>query len=268
MSDLLAQAFAISANLALRRDRSSIVQSYDLVQAQVLRRQAVTARYLENDEPARLLGLDDLVQTVAAEKLPGALFAVPQIGPFSLAAALIARSGVKIATVFWNLSGGVKRLLENSDVVLLKLDRNSAPRSTIGKIAELQLDGFCVCLLIEVPMRSRRRYSFMDYDVTCSSLIEIFAGRCGRQVHRLYILDNSENVKLCIESTVNGQHLTQRLLSWAEKMAITHIAQYNWSEASIVFSDGAAYANGLSFLPEILAWRDRELQRLHQPDGR
>jgi hypothetical protein len=153
------QAFAISANLALRPDRSSIVQSYDLVQAEVLRRQAVTARYLENGEPARLLGLDDLVQTVAGEKLPGALFAVPQIGPFSLAAALIARSGVKIATVFWNLGGGVKQLLENSEVVLLKLDRNSAPRSTIEKIAELQLDGFCVCLLIEVPMRSRRRYS-------------------------------------------------------------------------------------------------------------
>jgi hypothetical protein len=131
----------------------------DLVQAQVLRRQAVTARYLENDEPARLLGLDDLVQAVAAEKLPGALFAVPQIGPFSLAAALITRSGVKMATVFWNLSGGVKQLLENSDVVLLKLDRNSAPRLTIEKIAELQLGGFCVCLLIEVPMRSRRRYS-------------------------------------------------------------------------------------------------------------
>jgi hypothetical protein len=241
----------------------------DLVQAQVLRRQAVAARYLENDEPARLLGLDDLVQAVAAEKLPGALFAVPQIGPFSLAAALITRSGVKMATVFWNLSGGVKQLLENSDVVLLKLDRNSAPRSTIGKIAELQLDGFCVCLLIEVPMRSRRRYSFMDYDVTCSSLIEIFARRCGRQVHRLYtILDNSENVKLCIESAVNGRHLTQRLLSWAEKMAITHIVQYNWSEASIVFSDPAAYVNGLSFLPEILAWRDRELQRLRQPDLR
>jgi hypothetical protein len=269
MSDLLAQSFAISANLALRRDRSSIVQSYDLVQAEVLRRQAVTARYLENDEPARLLGLDGLVQAVAGEKLPGALFAVPQIGPFSLAAALIARSGVKIATVFWNLSGGVKQLLENSDVVLLKLDRDSAPRSTIKEIAELQLDGFCVCLLIEVPMRSRRRYSFMDYDVTCSSLIEIFAERCGRQVHRLYtILDNSENVKLCVESAVNGQHLTQKLLSWAEKVAITHIAQYNWSEASIVFSDGAAYANGLSFLPEILAWRDRELQRLHQPDLR
>jgi hypothetical protein len=51
-------------------------------------------------------------------------------------------------------------------------------------------------------------------------------------------------------------------------MAITHIAQYNWSEASIVFTDPAAYANVLSFLPEILAWRDRELQRLRQPDGR
>jgi hypothetical protein len=109
----------------------------------------------------------------------------------------------------------------------------------------------------------------MDYDVTCSSLIEIFAGRCGRQVHRLYTIhDNSENVELCIESAENGKHLTQKLLPWAEKMAITHIVQYNWSEASIVFSDPAVDANGLSFLPEILAWRDRELQRLRQPDGR
>ena len=229
----------------------------------------MTACYLENGETVRLMGLDDLVQTVAGKKLPGALFAVPQIGPFSLAAALIARSGVKIATAFWNLGGGAKQVLEKSDVVLLKLDRNSAPPSTIKEIAELQLDGFCVCLLIEVPMRSRRRYSFMDYDVTCSSLIEIFAQRCSRQIHRLYtILDNSGNVKLCIESAVNGQHLTQKLLSWAEKLAITHIVQYNWSEASIVFSDPAAYANGLSFLPEILAWRDRELQRLRQPDLR
>jgi hypothetical protein len=49
-------------------------------------------------------------------------------------------------------------------------------------------------------------------------------------------------------------------------MAISNIKQYNWSEASIVFSDPRAYETGLSFLPEILAWRDRELRRLHQAD--
>jgi hypothetical protein len=269
MSDLLAQAFAISANLALCRERSSIVQSYDLVQAEVLRRRAALARYWENGESVRLLGLDDLVGAVAGETLPGALFAVPQIGPFALAAALIARSGVKIATVFWNLGKGVERLLENSDVVLLQLDRNSAPRSAIREIEELQQRGFGVCLLIEVPMRSRRRYSFMDYNVTCSSLIEIFARRCSRRVHRLYtVLDNAGDVRLCVKSAVTGRHLTQRLLSWAEEVAIANIEQYNWSEASIVFSDPAAYENGLSFLPEILSWRDRELQRLHQSDLR
>lgn len=262
MSDLLAQAFAISANLALRRERSLIVQSYDLIQAEVLRQRAALARYLENRESVRLLGLDDLVRAVSSETLPGALFAVPQIGPFALAAALIARCGVKIATVFWGLAGEVKQVLENSDVVLLRLDRCSSPRSTIREIEELQLRGFAVCLLIEVPMRSRRRYSFMDYDVACSSLIEVSARHCSRQVRRLYtILDNIGNVKLCIESAVDGRHLTQALLSWAEEVAISNIEQYNWSEASIVFSDPAAYENGLSFLPEILEWRDRELLR-------
>ena len=54
------------------------------------------------------MGLDDLVRAIADEKMPGALIAVPQIGPFALAVALIARSGVKMATVFWQLEGEIK----------------------------------------------------------------------------------------------------------------------------------------------------------------
>ena len=42
------------------------------------------------------MGLDDLVRAIAGEKMPGALIAVPQIGPFALAVALIARSGIKM----------------------------------------------------------------------------------------------------------------------------------------------------------------------------
>jgi len=268
-SDLLAQAFAISAHLAPRRERSAIVQFYNLVQSEVLRRRDALTRYLEDRESVRLLGLDGFVRTIAKEKMPGALIAVPQIGPFALAVALIAGSGIKTATVFWDLGGEIKQLLESSDVVLLRLDRSSAARSIIRKIEELQLRGFVVCLLIEVPMRSRRRYSFMGYDVTCSALIETSARYCRRPVHRLYaILDNIGNVRLCIESAVNGKDLTKILLSWAEEVAIANIEQYNWSEASIVFSDPAAYQNGLSFLPEILSWRDRVLQGLHPPDLR
>jgi hypothetical protein len=263
-SDLLAQAFAISANLALRRERSFIVRSYDRVRAEALRRRAAVVRYRETRGPVGLLGLDDFVRAVTSEKLPGALFAVPQIGPFALAAALIAGSGVKIATLFWDLGAEVKQLLENSDVILLRLDRHSAPRSTIRDIEELQLSGFGVCLLIEVPMRSRRRYSFLGYRVTCSSLIEACATHCNRQVHRLYtMLDNTGYVRLCTESAITGSNATQRLLCWAEQVAIANIEQYNWSEASIAFSDPAAYENGLRFLPEILAWRDRRLQRMH-----
>lgn len=268
-SDLLAQAFAISANLALRQERSEIVQFYNIVQSEVLRRRVATARYLEDRESIRLLGLDDLVRTVANDKMPGALIAVPQIGPFALAVALIAGSGIKTATVFWDLGGDVKEVLKDSDVVLLRLDHSSAARSIIRKIEELQFRGFVVCLLIEVPMRSRRRYSFMGYDVTCSSLIETSARYCRRSVYRVYtILDNTGNVRLCVESAVNGKHLTQILLSWAEEVAITNIEQYNWSEASIVFSDPAAYENGLSFLPEILSWRDRVMRGLHPADLR
>jgi hypothetical protein len=257
-SDLLAQAFALSANLVLRRERSSIVQSYDPVRAEARRRRTAVTRYLADSRSLELLGLDDLVRAVTNEKTPGALIAIPQVGPFALAVALIARSGVKIATVFWDLGGEIKRLLKSSDVVLLRLDRNAAPRSTIREIAELLLRGFAVCLLIEVPMRSRRRYGFMGYNVTCSSLIETSARRCRKPVHRLYtILDSGRNIRLCVESAVSGEYLTQFLLSWAEEVAIADIEQYNWSEASIVFSDPAAFANGLSFLPEILAWRDQ-----------
>jgi hypothetical protein len=268
-ADLLAQAFAVSANLALRRERSLIVQYYDRIQAEAQRRRAAVARYLENAESLRLWGLDDLVRAVSGESLPGALIALPQIGPFALAAALIARSGVKIATVFWDLGGEVKELLENSQVVLLRLDRNLAPRSTIREIEELQSSGFGVCLLIEVPMRSRRRYGFLGYRVACSSLIEACARHGNRRVHRLCaMLDDMGDVRLAVESALRGRHLTQRLLCWAEKVAIAHIDQYNWSEASIVFSDPAAYENGLSFLPEILSWRDRELQKQHGSDRR
>lgn len=68
-------------------------------------RRAALARYLEDGESVRLVGLDDLVRAIPGEKMPGALIAVPQIGPFALAVALIARCGVKMATVFWQLRG-------------------------------------------------------------------------------------------------------------------------------------------------------------------
>jgi lauroyl/myristoyl acyltransferase len=269
MAGLLAEGFAVSANLFNCRTRSFIVAHYDIIRTEALRRAEAVARYIENTETVSLKGLEDLLAVTRNEKSKGSLLALPQVGPFALTLGLIAEHRVKIATAFWAMDGEQKRLLERSGVVLLDLNRDRTPFSIIRRIGKLYDHGYIMCLLIEVPMKSRRLYSFMGYRVKCSSLIETLAKYYKLEVSGLYcLLSDTGEIQIVVSNAFRSNELTQRLLSWSEAVAVANIEQYDWSEASIVFSDPSAFANGLTFLPEIVSWRDRVVSRMEtRPRG-
>ena len=258
-AELLSSAFVFSGSICLRRKRSYIVEHYEDIAAHEWRRKSLLSRFGEKRTPIRLSGLEHLREFLHETKPSPRIFAVCLMGPYPVAAALIALSQVKIATAFWKMGRATRKVLAASGVFLIDLFNHASAFPIIDEVYRRYREGYNIFLLVETPTRSRRRYKFFGYSVTCSSLIEALSRRFGWGVHFLHCSLRSETeVQIQFSDLISSPDITQQLLSRCEAIALKNIGQYIWSPASIVWSDPQAYVNGLTFLPEILTWREQK----------
>ena len=253
--------FIFSASITLCCERVYIIQNYKIVTECERQRKLLLSQFLNKQRSIRLLEVEILREFLYETKVSPRIFAVCLTGPYQLVAALIALNKMKIATVFWKMGRAAKTLLTSSGVRLIDLASRAGTVAIMDEILSAHREGYNIFLIVETPMASRRRYKFFGYSVTCSSLIETLSKRFGWDI---YVLDCSlksdTEVRVQFTDLISGPDITQKLLRRCEAVALANIGEYIWTPASIVLSDPAAYINGLTFLPEILTWRDQRGQ--------
>jgi len=125
-------------------------------------------------------------------------------------------------------------------------------------------NGRYIAIMMDGQFASRRRFSFLGYDVAASSLAPTYA-QYARSALLPLVSSVSRDLQLSyteapiIENP--GANTAQQLLDFLQSVILRQHVQYQWLSNSILMSDQNARDNAMSFLPEALAWRTANVKR-------
>src|SRR5207302_6872942 len=89
------------------------------------------------------------------------------------------RQGIPLAACFREASEFYIDALVRSGVVLIDLDREPSVYSLFAELDRARAEGRYVVLMIDGSLAWRRRYEFLGYSVTASSLASVYSRRAG-----------------------------------------------------------------------------------------
>lgn len=256
-SRLLGSAVAMSAGLYWKFDREHIVRHLDLLRRRQELLHRASRRILENAAAIEFSGLGEVLRVLDGLDRRRVVLAGSLLG-LTTAAILAVRSlGVKIATVFAGIGAAHQARLEAAGIRLVDV-RVHDKFALLDLLRGLQADGHLLALRCDVPGRSRKRYRFLGYDVTCSNLVEAYArmNACTVVPIEACLNPECETTLTCREPLREPAAAMQTLLSLLEAAIYRDPVNYVWSSSSIIFSDRQAVRNGFSCLPDIIAWRE------------
>ena len=257
-SSLLGPAVAMSAGLYLKFDRDFIVDQLDALRRRQELLHHAGRRILGNSAMFEFNGLAEVRRVLDSLDLRKVVLAGSLLG-LTTATILALRSiGLKIATVFGGMGEAHRARLEAAGIRLIDV-RVQNKFALFDLLHDLQAEGYLLALRCDVPGRSRKRYKFLGYDVTCSNLIEAYArmNACTIVPIDANVISEHEMALTCREPLRKPVEITQILLSQLESSIYRDPINYVWSTTSLIFSDTRAVRNGFSCLPCIIAWRDR-----------
>jgi lauroyl/myristoyl acyltransferase len=249
----------MSAGLFSKFKSAFIVERFDALQSCYELVWSAERALLDGCRPNSIRGLSGVQDTLADLRSRNVILAACQYGASAVAIAALSSMGVKIASLYWTITKRYLEILEPWKVPLIDMTKQESTLSVLKKLRTLHAEGYTLFLLSDAPGRSRKRYQFLGYDVTCSNLIEIYAryNDCVVVPFQSEVISDREVSLHCGAPHVNCPNLMQKLLSDVEELIYRNHTNYLWSGGSIIFSDSRALPNGLRFLSEYLDWRDR-----------
>jgi hypothetical protein len=256
-AELFGAALAFTAGLCSEFDRQSIIDHLYTLTAHRVRLHRLRGRTRTYCDPLEVSGIEQIDDLLRECRPQNTIFALSQMGANVLITPLLVSLGHRIAVVFWEIDAITREILSECEALLIDLNLHRDPHLLLGYLDGLQQSGCALAMVIEAPMNSRRRYRFLGYDVRCASLIEVYAKRSGNCVVPLASrLPGENNLEISMgEPIMDGDRLTQTLLSWVECQIYLHHDHYNWSTRSIIFTDQCALLNALAYAEDILQWR-------------
>lgn len=255
-SRFLGSAVAMAAGLHLSFDRDFIIQQVDALYRRQELLQRAGRRILENPLTIECDGLAEVRRVLGALDVHKVVVAGGLVG-LTTATILALRSlGLKIATVFGNLGEVHHARLAAAGIALVDL-RLHNKFALFDRLRNLQAQGYLLALRCDVAAGSHK-CRFLGYDVTCSNLIDMYAriNACTVVPLDSRLISEREMTLTCGEPLRGPGETTQPLLSQLESSIHRDPVNYLWSSTSIIFSDTRAVRNGLSYLPDIVAWRE------------
>jgi hypothetical protein len=254
----LGPSLAMSAGLCAKLDHASVVRRFDGLRARNGMMRQFAHRLADDPRGVSFDGLAD-IRRVLADVGPSRVILAGSLLGFAAATLLALSSlGLKIATVFWNVTQSDRFLLERAAIRLIDMRSQGSGLELFKLLRRAQEAGYVVALRCDAQGRSKQRHKFLGYDVKCAALIESYA-----RVNKLIILPieaellSDQAMKLNWRTPLReAENATQNLLSLLEQSIYENPLNYSWASGSIIFSSDQAVDNALSFLPDILAWRE------------
>lgn len=170
-----------------------------------------------------------------------------------------------MAACYRSASQSYLAALRQSGVALVDLDAMRSVSHIFDTFDELRAKGHYLALMIDAPFASRRRYQFLGYSITASSMPALYARRCGALLLPLIgHVVSEERLGYAVGSPVAdvGTECTQNLLRFLEEIILEQPEQYAWKANSMVLSDASARENAFSFALDALRWRESMNHRI------
>jgi hypothetical protein len=259
---LLGPALAMSAGLSQKFDRNLIIRLLDELPRRHEMARSADLRIVRGGEAMMFNGLAGVRQALENLDLRKIVLAGSLFGLTSGTILALRSLGFKIVTVFGDLSEAHRHRLETSGIRLIDLRTQRNKFSLLRFLRKLQEQGHVVALRCDVSGQSRQSYRFLGYNVTCANLIETYArlNDCTVVPIEAELISDREMTLTCRTPLNDTKKMTQKLLSQLETSIYQDPLKYVWANTSIIFSDKRAILNGFSFLPTILALRNRPRQ--------
>lgn len=256
-SRLLERLLLLSAGLDRLRSRTEIVNTYAKA-AQFRRDYQVIDRSLPGLRGFEIVRRDALLGLVSRYRPADLIIATAHHGHFVAFFSACARAGVRLAACYRSISAVYRNALQQSGVALVDLDTMHNVTEIFNAFDRLRMEGRYLALMIDAPFASRRRYPFLGYDVTVSSMPWLYAKRRGTSLLPLAGHLVSENLLGYHAGTVIEDvqaDRTRDLLGFLQGIILDQPQQYAWTANSFLLSDPVAREAAFSFVSEVLDWR-------------
>jgi lauroyl/myristoyl acyltransferase len=257
-SRLLERLLLLSAGLDRLRSRTEIANIYAKT-TQFRRDYLIIDRSLAGSRGTfEISGRDALFHLVRGYRPADLIIATAHHGHFVAFFSACARAGMRLAACYRSIGAVYRNALQESGVALLDLDTMQNVTQIFDAFDRLRMEGRYLALMIDAPFASRRRYPFLGYDVTVSSMPWLYAKRRGASLLPLAGNLISERLLGYNAGTVLEDLQADRmqdLLKFLQGVILEQPQQYAWTANSFLLSDPTAREAALSFLTEVLDWR-------------
>jgi hypothetical protein len=249
-----------SAGMHRSWKRSDILRSYSLVFDFQNLYQEIDDRLLRSHSPFTVAQINQLASKIGQFRPNELLVATAHCGHFIAFMNACAQHGIPLTMCYKAASKSYLNAAARNRLRLVDLSSQKSVHSLFRSLDSERARGYYVAIMIDGPFSSRRRFRFLGYEVSASSLAELYARKSGSALLPL-ISRASDTLELSFSELgiieKLGNNLTQQMLDWLQTAIFQNPSQYQWLSNSILMSNEIARDTALSFLPEALAWRER-----------
>lgn len=260
---------AFSAGLCRMRARAEIVDLYPALYRQILLQHRFRRSFLAQPDRIAIEDLEALAGRVS-QFPPDRLLIASSYHGRPVAFVCICARRIPLALVYQSMSAASLDALAASGVAPIKLGSTATPFSLFASLDRIRREGRYVAILIDVPLETTRRHRLLGYDIAVSSLASAYAQRSASSILPLFTrLAASQRISYALGTLLETvrRDVTQHLLDDLQKTIERDCLQYLWTSACPIFSDPAAKANALSFVPDSLARRDALMRAEDDPSS-
>jgi lauroyl/myristoyl acyltransferase len=254
-SQLLQRLLLLSAGLSRLHSRPEITGVYSKA-ARFCRDYRTLDEHLITVE---ISGLNRLIALLSRYRPAELVIATAHHGHFVAFFSACARAGIPLAACYRSASEPYLRALRRCGVALIDLEATRGVAHIFDAFDRLRAEGRYLALMIDAPFASRRRYQFLGYSITVSSMPWLYARHCGASLLPLVNNVISADVLGYLAGDVMNHSrldLTPDLLRFLEGVIGDQPEQYSWTTNSTLLTDPAAREAALSFVIHALRWRD------------
>jgi len=251
-----------SAGLCCTKPRAEVLASYPDLYRFLKRYAALDHRFIANPESIDIGDTDAAYNTIRLFRPEEVVLTTFYYGhPLALVWSC-ARRGIPITGIYWQAKPAHVRTLANAGVTLIKLDDFPTIYHLFDVLDRARRAGSYVAILADAPSQGRRRYPFLGYHVSASSLLALYASRTRSWILPAFnTIQSDHGISARLANAIPAKHpdVTSTVLDTLSTAIKENGVQYGWKPACILWSDNVARVNALTFVADAVRERDQIL---------
>jgi hypothetical protein len=263
---LLEILLVFSAGLCRTWKRRAVLEAYPLLfEFQQIYR-SIDTQLVRSNAPFAVENAAELTNILGRYSANDLIIASAHHGHFIAFFNACARYGIPLAVCYKAASQPYLHAAVRNGLTLIDLNASPNVLSLFATLDRERNKGRYVTLMMDGPFASRKRYEFLGYKISASSLASLYARKTNAVLLPLISsVSPGHGLSFRVGPIIDNlrEDTTQYLLTFLQSIILQECQQHQWLSTSVLMSDHAARDNALGFLGEALAWRENQSSGTH-----